>query len=122
MSYGRRKIFSDATEITAQNVVEEVNAAFQVHTNFRCFLMIFLCKGKLKNGSRKRGGEVLMERSRPLPAYENFYRMGGLHVRPHKTGSCPLRPRPVKFAACTVRATKRCPAHTVCGDSISARI
>lgn len=28
MSYGRRKIFSDATEITAANVIEEVNAAY----------------------------------------------------------------------------------------------
>lgn len=27
MSYGRRKIFTDAAEITAENVVREVNAA-----------------------------------------------------------------------------------------------
>ena len=35
MSYGRRKIYSDATEITAANVVEEVNAAYLVHTENR---------------------------------------------------------------------------------------
>ena len=35
MSYGRRKIFSDASEITATNVVEEVNAAYLVHTENR---------------------------------------------------------------------------------------
>ena len=35
MSYGRRKIFTDAAEITAENVVAEVNAAFQVHTDNR---------------------------------------------------------------------------------------
>ena len=35
MSYGRRKIFSDASEITAANVVEEVNAAYLVHTENR---------------------------------------------------------------------------------------
>ena len=31
MSYGRRKIFTDASEITAENVVKEVNEAFLVH-------------------------------------------------------------------------------------------
>lgn len=31
MSYGRRKIFTDETEITAENVVREVNAAYLVH-------------------------------------------------------------------------------------------
>lgn len=35
MSYGRRKIFTDAAEITAQNVVEEVNAAYLVHLGNR---------------------------------------------------------------------------------------
>ena len=35
MSYGRRKIYSDATEITAQNVTAEVNAAFLVHKENR---------------------------------------------------------------------------------------
>lgn len=35
MSYGRRKIYTDATEITAENVVKEVNAAFMVHTDNR---------------------------------------------------------------------------------------
>ena len=35
MSYGRRKIFTDAAEITAQNVVEEVNAAYLVHLENR---------------------------------------------------------------------------------------
>jgi len=35
MSYGRRKIFSDATEITAANVIEEVNAAYTVHSDNR---------------------------------------------------------------------------------------
>ena len=35
MSYGRRKIFTDATEITAENVVAEVNAAFLVHADNR---------------------------------------------------------------------------------------
>ena len=35
MSYGRRKIFTDETEITAENVVREDNAAFLVHTDNR---------------------------------------------------------------------------------------
>ena len=35
MSYGRRKIFTDEAEITAENVVREVNAAFLVHTENR---------------------------------------------------------------------------------------
>ena len=35
MSYGRRKIFTDATEITVENVVAEVNAAFLVHSDNR---------------------------------------------------------------------------------------
>ncbi len=35
MSYGRRKIFTDEAEITAENVVREVNAAFLVHTDNR---------------------------------------------------------------------------------------
>ena len=33
MSHGRRKIYTDATEITAANVVEEVNAAYLVHSD-----------------------------------------------------------------------------------------
>ena len=35
MSYGRRKIFTDEAEITVENVVREVNAAFLVHTDNR---------------------------------------------------------------------------------------
>ena len=35
MGYGRRKIFTDATEITAENVIAEVNAAFLVHLENR---------------------------------------------------------------------------------------
>ena len=35
MSYGRRKIFTDASEITINNVVAEVNAAFLVHSDNR---------------------------------------------------------------------------------------
>ena len=35
MSYGRRKIFTSAAEITTKNVVEEVNAAFQTHLENR---------------------------------------------------------------------------------------
>ena len=35
MSYGRRKIFTDEAEITAENIVREVNAAFLVHTHNR---------------------------------------------------------------------------------------
>lgn len=35
MSYGRRKIFTDAAEITIKNVVAEVNAAFLVHSDNR---------------------------------------------------------------------------------------
>ena len=31
MSYGRRKIYSDAREITAANVMDEVNTAYAVH-------------------------------------------------------------------------------------------
>ena len=32
MSYGRREILTDATEITTENVIEEVRAAYAVHT------------------------------------------------------------------------------------------
>ena len=32
MSYGRREILTDATEITTENVIEEVRAAFAVHS------------------------------------------------------------------------------------------
>ena len=35
MSYGRRKIFNDEAEITAENVVREVNAAYLVHSDNR---------------------------------------------------------------------------------------
>lgn len=35
MSYGRRKIFTDEAEITAENVVREVNAAYLVHSDNR---------------------------------------------------------------------------------------
>lgn len=35
MSYGRRKIFTDEAEITAKNVVREVNAAYLVHLDNR---------------------------------------------------------------------------------------
>ena len=35
MSYGRLKIYSDAREITAQNVVDEVNKAYAVHSRNR---------------------------------------------------------------------------------------
>lgn len=35
MSYGRLKIYSDAREITAQNVVDEVNKAYAVHCRNR---------------------------------------------------------------------------------------
>ena len=35
MSYGRRKIFTDEAEITAENVVKEVNAAYLVHLENR---------------------------------------------------------------------------------------
>ena len=35
MSYGRRKIFTDEAEITAENVVQEVNAAYLVHLENR---------------------------------------------------------------------------------------
>lgn len=35
VSYGRRKIFTDETEITVENVIEVVNAAFQVHSDNR---------------------------------------------------------------------------------------
>lgn len=35
MSYGRRKIFTDAAEITAENVVQEVNTAYLVHLDNR---------------------------------------------------------------------------------------
>lgn len=35
MSYGRRKTFTDEVEITAENVVKEINAAFLVHTENR---------------------------------------------------------------------------------------
>lgn len=31
MSYGRRKVYSDAKEITAANVKDEVNKAYAVH-------------------------------------------------------------------------------------------
>ena len=32
MSHGRRKIYTDAAEVTAKNVVEEVNAAHLIHS------------------------------------------------------------------------------------------
>ena len=32
MSHGRRKIYTEATEITASNVVEEVNAVYLGHS------------------------------------------------------------------------------------------
>ena len=35
VSYGRRKIFTDETEITAENVIAEVEAAFLVHSDNR---------------------------------------------------------------------------------------
>ena len=35
MSYGRRKIFTDVAEITAANVIEVVEAAYQVHSSNR---------------------------------------------------------------------------------------
>lgn len=35
MSYGRSKIFTDATEITAKNVIAEVEAAYMVHAKNR---------------------------------------------------------------------------------------
>lgn len=35
VSYGRRKIFTDANEITAENVVKEVNEAFLVYLDNR---------------------------------------------------------------------------------------
>ena len=35
MSYGRLKIYSDAKEITAQNVVDEVNKAYVLHVQNR---------------------------------------------------------------------------------------
>ena len=35
MSYGRLKIYSDAKEITAQNVVDEVNKAYALHVQNR---------------------------------------------------------------------------------------
>ena len=35
MSYGRRRIFTDATEITSENVVEEVRKAALVHATNR---------------------------------------------------------------------------------------
>lgn len=42
MSYGRRKIFKDATEITAANVIEEVNAAYLVHSDNRNEISMYL--------------------------------------------------------------------------------
>ena len=35
MSYGRLKIYSDAKEITAQNVFDEVNKAYALHVQNR---------------------------------------------------------------------------------------
>lgn len=35
MRYGRRKIFTDAAEITAENVVKEVNTAYLTHLDNR---------------------------------------------------------------------------------------
>ena len=40
MSYGRLKIYSDAKEITAANVVDEVNKAYSVH----CINYQFVCR------------------------------------------------------------------------------
>ena len=35
MSYGRRRIFTDETEISKENVIAEVEAAFLVHSDNR---------------------------------------------------------------------------------------
>lgn len=35
MNYGRRKIFTDEAEITAENVIREVDMAFGVHSDNR---------------------------------------------------------------------------------------
>lgn len=35
MSYGRRKIFTDETEISTENAIAEVEAAFLVHSDNR---------------------------------------------------------------------------------------
>ena len=35
MSYGRRRIFTDETEISTENVIAEVEAAFLVHSDNR---------------------------------------------------------------------------------------
>ena len=40
MSYGRLKIYSDAKEITAANVVDEVNKAYSIH----CITHQFVCR------------------------------------------------------------------------------
>ena len=35
MSYGRRRIFTDETEISRENVIAEVEAAYLVHSDNR---------------------------------------------------------------------------------------
>lgn len=42
MSHGRRKIYTEATEITAKNVVEEVNAAYLIHSANRNEISMYL--------------------------------------------------------------------------------
>ena len=42
MSHGRRKIYTDATKITAKNVVEEVNVAYLIHSANRNEISMYL--------------------------------------------------------------------------------
>ena len=45
MSYGRLKIYSDAKEITAENVVDEVNKAYAVHSRNQASEIVRFHKG-----------------------------------------------------------------------------
>ena len=49
VSYGRLKIYSDAKEITAQNVVDEVNRAYSVHVQNRAYVILYILILKIKN-------------------------------------------------------------------------
>ena len=54
VSYGRLKIYSDAREITAQNVVDEVSRAYALHVCNRADIKTLweYYRGKTKNRSK----------------------------------------------------------------------
>ena len=74
MSYGRRKIFTDEAQITAENVVREVNAAFHVHTENRAEIVdlyrYYRNKTAIENIREKKSGRISISRSAKLAAWK----------------------------------------------------